>query len=269
MTSRRPVVIGWRSTSAGIPGRASIDEHGRLVGRLAEVELERGAAVPDRAAGVDPLLRVHVPERDVVQPRIVEGLRRDPVVVVHVRGALAARAHRAAHEQMPDEEVDRIVAKRGAQRAHDSGRARGVLLRVIGALLGHQVRGTDDPALRQEREERDARGLARRGLEREHTALVGPRQHSAGVETAGAREQRADRLEAAWVVVVAGDQDHVGAAVGEGEQRRVDDLLRFGRRRREVEEIAGHDHQVDALARRDRRDLRRAPRGARRRGCGL
>jgi hypothetical protein len=57
------------------------------------------------------------------------------------------------------------------------------------------------------------------------------------------------------MIVVAGDENDVGAAVGEREESSVDDLLGLGRRRRDVEEIAGDDHQVRALARRDAGDL--------------
>ena len=63
-----------------------------------------------------------------------------------------------------------------------------------------------------------------------------------------------DRFQAAGVIVVAGD-DHHRSHRGEIEQRPEHDLLRLGGRGHDVEEVAGHQSQVDFLGGGDAGDL--------------
>ena len=69
------------------------------------------------------------------------------------------------------------------------------------------------------------------------------------------RQQRGDGPQSPGVVVIAGDDGHVGAGAGQREERLVDDLLgvRWGGGR--VEQVPGYDDQVDGVLPGDRRDL--------------
>ena len=72
---------------------------------------------------------------------------------------------------------------------------------------------------------------------------------------AEALEQRRESIELARVVVVAGDQhalDPLGDELGE---EVVDELLGLGRRRRRVEDVAGHQDGVYFFVLRDRGHL--------------
>ena len=107
--------------------------------------------------------------------------------------------------------------------------------------------------------------VARR--EAHHAALV-RRPHLGPDVDAQALEQRRQRAQLLRVVVVAGDHD-AGDPLGQQPgQEVVDELLGLGRRRRRVEDVAGHEHRVDLRVDRDPRHLRRAPPRARRGASG-
>ena len=61
-------------------------------------------------------------------------------------------------------------------------------------------------------------------------------------------EDRPHRFEPRRVVVVAGDDDDLGAGVAQVEQRLEDERLGIGVGRRGLVEVADHEHDVDALA---------------------
>ena len=69
------------------------------------------------------------------------------------------------------------------------------------------------------------------------------------------REHRTHRFEPRRVVVVAGDDDDVGAGVAQVEQRLEDERLGVGIRRRGLVEVAGDEHDVDALGVGDAHDV--------------
>jgi hypothetical protein len=83
--------------------------------------------------------------------------------------------------------------------------------------------------------------------------LVGPGDLGADLHPPE-REQRRHRLEAPGVVVVAGHH-HDGRDLGQVEQRPVDDAARTRAGGRGLEQVAGHEDEVDRLVGRDPGDL--------------
>ena len=109
-----PRVSGTARTSAGVPGsarrRRSTDG---VVGRLAEVELQRRAAVVQRGRAGEALGPVEVAEGDVVGGRR-EGGGRHPVVEDRVGAPLAAAQRAAQHHEVGGHEVDGVGAANAA-----------------------------------------------------------------------------------------------------------------------------------------------------------
>ncbi len=148
------------------------------------------------------------------------------------------------------------VPKSLGERGDDARDAFGVGACVLGrtAPCVHQLLGGDDAALRDERDERDPCDLAVAGGQVEHPAAVGTGDLVGEVDVAEL-EQRSDGRPPARVVVVAGEDDHVRAGVGEVEQGPVDDAFGLGRGGAGVELVPGDEDQVDVAVVRDAGDL--------------
>jgi hypothetical protein len=115
-------------------------------------------------------------------------------------------------------------------------------------VLGvHHRAGVHDPSLRDERQDRDPRlfPAVTRG-QGDDAALVGRSHFGADVDLQ-ALEKGREGAELAGVIVVAGDEDAGDVLGDEAGEEVVDELLGLGRRRRRVEDIAGHEHRVHLL----------------------
>jgi hypothetical protein len=231
-----------------------LDEQDRLVvAGLAKIELQRRSAVVHRAGSGDPLSPMEVTERHIVGGDRERG-GRDGVVEDRMRLALPTTEHPTRHEQMRADHVDRIGSKGAGQLRDHAPDARVVPARVLIGVERHELRRADQATLGKKRHERDARGFALPGAQGKHAALVGPGEHgSCGDPTAG--QQRGDGREPVRVIVVAGDDDHMGASVSKVEERAVDDPLSLVRRRGGIELVARYQDKVDAFRAGDLCDL--------------
>ncbi len=229
-------------------GRLPVRRHEQHAVRpfdLAEVDLQRRARVPDRRGAGDLLRAVEVPERDVVRVR-GERDRADRVVHVRLRRALAATQRRAHHHAVRGDDVHGVIGERRAQRRDHLAHALVVGRDVLARVLAHELLGADDPALREERHERNSHRVARTAHDLDDAAIRRtPRR--AHHHDAQRGEQRTHRLEPRRVVVVARDDDDVRARVAQVEQRLQHERLGVGGRRRGLVEVAGDQHDVDVL----------------------
>ena len=234
-----------RADDRGLPRPDVDDVDRRLVGRLAEVELQRRPAVVQRRRARELLRAVQVAQRHVLG-RGREGGGGDPVVE-HRVGAPLAAAHRAAHDhQVGGDQVHGAGSEPFGEDPQDAEHPVGVGRVGVGRVARQQHVGGDDVALRRERQQGEQRHVvARRHLE--HATVVGWADGRGHRDAAGLGE-RGHRRQAGRRVVVAGEDHHRAAAGGEVEQGPVHDALGLGRGRGGVEQVAGHDHEVDVLA---------------------
>ena len=110
------------------------------------------------------------------------------------------------------------------------------------------------PRCEQERHERDADRLALASTDLDH-ASIGRTPRCAHHRDSERGEHRSHRFEPGRVVVVAGDDDDVGAGVTQVEQRLEDERLGIGIGRRGLVEVAGDEHDVDTLGVGDAHDV--------------
>ncbi len=122
---------------------------------LTEVELQRRTAVVQRGAGRDPLGAVQVPERAVADRRR-ERCGGDGVLVDEVRRPLAPALQGAEDERVGDEDVHGVIGERPAERLDQQPKAVAVALGVLERLGIHEICGTHDAALGDERQHGDA-----------------------------------------------------------------------------------------------------------------
>ncbi len=233
----------------GGPAGLGLDHDRRLdVVDLAEVELQRRAAVVHLPGGRDLLAAVQVAEGDVVGVGR-EGGGADLVVEHGVGLALAAADEATPGGEVGDDQVDRARVEPGGQGVQQVGDPVAVGAAVVGGLAAgrHEVVGPDHEPLGEEGQHRHPSPLgpvARGDLE--HAAVVGCSEPRPDLDAAQL-EDGLDRRQPPGVVVVAGEGDDRRPGGGQVEQRPEHDLLGLGRRRRRVEQVARHQHHVDRL----------------------
>ena len=141
------------------------------VGDLAEVELHRGPAVPDRCRRRDLLLPVEMAEGHITQMP-GKRLRRD--VVSHDVGiALAAPRCRPIDEGVADDDIHGVDAHISCQRLDHLSHPVLIGLDVLIGVETHDLLGLDDPSLRDEGEESGAKAEL---FEVGHPSLAGWRR---------------------------------------------------------------------------------------------
>ncbi len=211
---------------------------------LTEVELEGRAAVVDGRGPGDDLGPVEVAEGHVGGGgREVDG--RHCVLVDQVGGPFTPAEGAAGHEQVGGQHVDGVAAEAGAEGGDDGAESFGVGLGVLEGGVPHQVVGPHDRPLRHEGEEGDLHRGPVGGGEGDDTA-VGRGSGLDGQGHPAEGEEGGDGIEAAAVVVVAGHDDD-GSHPGQAQQGVVDEALGGGGRGGGVEQVAGHDDQIDVL----------------------
>ena len=114
---------------------------------------------------------------------------------------------------------------------------------LVGVTAEERV-GVDDIALGQPGQGGDAHGLTGADDDLVEPALTGRDDEGGHVDPAETG-QRGDGLEAAGAVVVARHHQDVAAVGGQVEQGLVDEPLGLGRGGGHVEQVAGHDDQID------------------------
>ncbi len=197
---------------------------------------------------------MQVAERDVVRARR-EVRSFDAVLEDRVGIAFAAAELAAAHEPVQREEVHGVGPERVAQGGDEPPHAFGVETRRGGRVEFEELLGAHRESLRHERHEHEHDRRAVTGGEFDDAAVLRTGRVAEHGD-AGRGEQRGPRVERGLVVVVAGDRDDLGARRAQREQRIPDHPLGVGERCRRLEQVAGDEHEVDGLGRRDARDLR-------------
>ena len=233
------------------------DDDALLLLLLAEVELDQGAGIAGLRGGQDLLRAVEVAESDVLDRRR-ELLGVDAVDLAEVQLALPRADPRAVHQEVREDDVD----GGGREALHERGQdvLDALPVGVEPLVLGvHHRAGVHHSPLRDERQDRDPRlFLAVARGERDDAALVG-RPHLGPDVDPQAFEEGRERPELLRVVVVAGDQDAGDALGHEARQEVVDELLRLGRGRRRVEDVARDEDGVHLAVDRDPGHLTEGP----------
>ena len=176
---------------------------------------------------------------------VVEGARRLP---------LAAAAPPAQQRDVRHDHVDRVRGEALGQQRDELRHPAGVVQGVLGGLVQQHLGGADRVPVRQERQRGHPQVLAAPGAQPQRPARVRSLRRAEHVQSELAEHRPVHRVDEALVVVVACDGHDQPAVLAQRHQRAHDQPLGLRVRRRSLEQVARHQHDVDILVARGAHD---------------